>query len=174
VPHGWPTTEEGWRDLGRQLATVHTGVTSAADPDGHLDDPDRWHRCEEVLDDSAIEDGDLRHELARELQQLEPVLADGWPKRFVHDDVQGPNLLFDVGTDEVWLIDWGDAGWADAALDFRRIDPAATPLVLEGYRQVAVTDDGFEARVRWDQLGAAARRVAEPEYGERLRRMLRS
>ena len=172
VPHGWPTTDDGWRDLGRQLAIVHTGVASVPDPDGHLDDPDRWHRCEEVLDDTAVGDVELRTRLGRELQRIEPILADGWPKRFVHDDIQGPNLLFDAGTDEVWLIDWGDAGWADGALDFRRIPPEATPLVLDGYRQVTPVDDGFSQRVRWDQLGYVARRVQEPKYSALMRRML--
>jgi aminoglycoside phosphotransferase (APT) family kinase protein len=172
VPHGWPSTEAGWRDLGRQLATVHTGVTAVADPHGRLDDPDRWHRCDEVLEDVAISDEDLRLALRPVLQRLEAELAKGWPRRFIHDDIQGPNLLFDGQADEVWLIDWGDAGWGDATLDLRRVPPDVTPLVLDGYRERATTDDGFEARVRWDQITYTVRRLREPKYVERLKAML--
>jgi aminoglycoside phosphotransferase (APT) family kinase protein len=172
VPHGWPTSAEGWRDLGRQLATLHTGVSPFDDRRRRLDDPDRWHRVEEVLDDVPALDDQLRRVLEAELARLEPALAGGWRKRFVHDDVQGPNVLFDERSDEVWLIDWGDAGWGDATLDLRRVDPSTTPLVLEGYRQVAATDDGFEDRLRWDQLSSTARRLAEPAFRDRLKQML--
>jgi aminoglycoside phosphotransferase (APT) family kinase protein len=173
VPDGWPTSPEGWRDLGRQLATVHANGRAADDPHGRLDTPGRWTRVEEVLADGPPLDDELRAAFETELRRLEPAVAgDRWTPCFVHDDIQGPNLLFDARTDEVWLIDWGDAGWADAALDYRRVPPEVTPLVLEGYRQVRATDDGFDDRVRWDQLAATARRVQEPEHRRRLERML--
>jgi aminoglycoside phosphotransferase (APT) family kinase protein len=171
VPHGWPTSAEGWRDLGRQLATVHTGVTSCNDPHGRLDEPGRWP-ADDVLANLSDLDVDLRRAMEAALQRLTPAIDGPWAPRFLHDDIYGPNLLFDPRTDEVWLIDWGDAGWGDATLDFRAIDPEATPLVLEGYRQITATDDGFEARVRWDQLATMARRLREPAFRARLEAML--
>jgi aminoglycoside phosphotransferase (APT) family kinase protein len=173
VPHGWPRTDGGWRDLGRQLATVHTGVDVCDDPHGRLDSPGRWTTVDEVLADVGAPLERAVHEaLARELRRLEPALEAGGTPRFLHDDIYGPNLLADDRTDEVWLIDWGDAGWGDAALDFRLVPPDHTPMVLEGYREVANIDDGFEDRVRWDQLAATVRRVAEPAFVVRLQKML--
>jgi hypothetical protein len=169
VPHGWPCTDDGWRDLGRQLAIVHEGVGGCDDPHGRLDEPARWP-ADDVLANLTV--GDLRHALEAELARLAPAVAGPWAPRFIHDDVYGPNLLFDERADEVWLIDWGDAGYGDAALDFRQVDPDATPLVLEGYRQVATTDAGFEDRVRWDQLASIARRVQEPPFRACLENLL--
>jgi aminoglycoside phosphotransferase (APT) family kinase protein len=171
VPHGWPRTDQGWRDLGRQLAIVHTGVGSCDDPHGRLDEPGRWP-ADDVLANVSDLDIELRRAMEAELQRLAPAVEGPWAQRFIHDDIYGPNLLFDARTDHVWLIDWGDAGFGDAALDFRAIDPEATPLVLEGYRQITTTDHGFEARVRWDQLSSTARRVREPDFRRRLEAML--
>jgi thiamine kinase-like enzyme len=125
-----------------------------------------------VLANVSDLDIELRRAMEAELQRLAPAVEGPWAQRFIHDDIYGPNLLFDARTDHVWLIDWGDAGFGDAALDFRAIDPEATPLVLEGYRQITTTDHGFEARVRWDQLSSTARRVREPDFRRRLEAML--
>lgn len=175
APHGWPTGAEGWRDLGRQLATLHSGVASCPDPLGRLDGPGRWCHADQVLDAlPRLDDVDVRRRLAAALRALEPAVqdfeADGAP-RLVHDDIKDSNLL-QGDDDAAVLIDWGDAGWGDAALDLRNIPPERTADVLAGYREVAPIDDGFERRARWDQLGAAARRFAEPDERTRLERLL--
>ena len=161
APHGWPGTSEGWRDLGRQLATVHHGVTACPDPDGRLDSPGRWCSADQMMEAlEGLVDDDLRRGLEVAFRALEPAVrdfeADG-PRRFLHDDIKDSNLL--RGTDdEVHVIDWGDAGWGDAAIDFRNLPPDRTAEVLRGYRDLVATDDTFEERLRWDQLGAYARR----------------
>ena len=118
-------------------------------------------------------DDDIRRRLHAALRILEPAVQDferDGPLRFVHDDIKDSNLLPCDG--EVALIDWGDAGWGDAAIDFRNLPPERTVDVLHGYREVTRTDDTFELRARWDQLGALARRVAEPDERRRLLRLL--
>ena len=175
APHGWPMGAEGWRDLGRQLATLHTGVASCPDPLGRLDAPGRWCHADQVLGAlPRLDDVDVRRRLAAALRALEPAVQDfeanGAP-RLVHDDIKDSNLL-QGDDDAVVLIDWGDAGWGDAALDLRNIPPERTADVLAGYRAVAPVDDAFEKRARWDQLGAAARRSAEPHQRIRLERLL--
>ena len=161
APHGWPGTAAGWRELGRQLAALHEGVTECADPFGRLDDPGRWTSADQMMEGLAgLGDADLRQGLHTAFRQLEPAVrdfAEHGTLRFLHDDIKDSNLLRADG-DVVHLIDWGDAGWGDAAIDFRNLPPDRTAEVLRGYREVVTTDDTFEDRVRWDQLGAYARR----------------
>ena len=177
APDGWPSTGDGWRDLGRDLATLHLGVTECADPLGRLDEPGRWCHADRVIDAlTVIDDDDLRRALHKALRALEPAVQDfeeGGPPRFVHDDVKDSNLLQREGA-YVAIIDWGDAGWADGAIDFRNLPPERTAEVLAGYFDVAPPDDTFELRARWDQLGALGRRWAEPEQQARLRQMIES
>ena len=175
APDGWPATAEGWRDLGRDLATLHSGVTACPDPLGRLDEPGRWCHAEQMMDGFRdIDDADVRRDLEAELRRLEPAVQDwaanGSPS-FLHDDVKDSNLLQRDGA-YVAIIDWGDAGWGDAAIDFRNLPPERTADVLAGYRQVVDTDDTFELRFRWDQLGALGRRFAEHESRARLEAML--
>ena len=157
---GWPATTEGWRELGRQLTTLHTGVTSCPDPLERLDRPGRWCSADQVVDAlQTLDDDDVRAALRAAFRALEPAVRDfeaEGPLRFLHDDIKDSNLL--TAGDEVAIIDWGDAGWGDAAIDFRNLPPGRTADVLAGYREVVATDDTFEQRVRWDQLGAIARR----------------
>ena len=175
APDGWPTDTEGWRELGRQLATLHHGVTSCADPEGRLDAPGRWCDADQVVAALPALDVDVRRELLAALRELEPAVQEfdaHGVRRFLHDDIKDSNLL--RAGDGPAPIDWGDAGWGDATIDFRNLPPERNADVLQGYRQVASTDDTFELRARWDQLGALARRVAEPDQWARLRRMLES
>jgi aminoglycoside phosphotransferase (APT) family kinase protein len=143
---GEPTSDEGWRALGRDLAVVH-GIAEVADPLGRLDTPGRSTSVEELLA-AGLEIDPMT---LTELRALELAVRDPPPPCFLHDDVKGSNLLVAGNGGYGGIIDWGDAGWGDATIDLRRIPPAATPLVVEGYRDVRPTDDGFEDRLRWDQ-----------------------
>ena len=175
APDGWPTTTAGWRELGRDLATLHHGVTSCPDPHDRLDKPGRWCHAEQVVGAlTALDDAEARRALEAALRALEPAVQDfeaNGTLRFLHDDIKDSNLLHRDGG-YVALLDWGDAGWGDAAIDFRNLPPERTAEVLAGYREVAPPDDTFEPRARWDQLGALARRFAEPDHRRRLRELL--
>ena len=83
-------------------------------------------------------------------------------------------VLDDLGSREAVLVA-GVGAFATAAL-FVATHPSRTTalVVLEGYRQVTRTDDGFGDRVRWDQLASTARRVREPTFRARLQQMLSS
>lgn len=171
---GWPTSAEGWRDLGRQLATLHDGVSACPDPLDRLDRPGRWCSADQVVDALRDLEDDVRRDLHAAFVALEPAVQDfdrDGPLRFLHDDIKDSNLLRCAG-DATAVIDWGDAGWGDAAIDFRNVPPARNADVLAGYRDVVPPDDTFEQRVRWDQLGAVARRFAEPELRATLRSLL--
>ena len=176
APDGWPTTSEGWRELGRQLATLHTGVTSCPDPLGRLDSPGRWCHADQVVAAlTKLDDVQVRRSLEAALRKLEPAVQDfeaSGPLRLLHDDIKDSNLLQLDGGRSVVVIDWGDAGWGDPAIDFRNLPPERNADVLAGYRDVVDTDDTFELRTRWDQLGAVARRFAEPDQKVRLLRLL--
>ena len=173
APDGEPTTADGWRDLGRDLARLHEGVVSCPDPLGRLDTPGRWCDAEEVVSSFPDLDGGDRARLGTVLRALEPAVQH-WEahgtRRFIHNDVKDSNLLVRDGG-YVAIIDWGDAGWGDPTIDFRTLGPEATAAVLEGYREVRTPDDEdtFAARLRWDQIGAAARRLDEPEHRRRFR-----
>lgn len=179
APHGEPTTDEGWRDLGRDLARLHGGVDPAACPDplGRLDAPGRWCSADDVLAALPGLDEDDVARLGKVLRQLEPAVQAweaGGVRRFVHDDVKGTNLLVGSAGGYEALIDWGDAGWSDPTIDLRTLPPERVPSLLEGYREVHPLDDEatFLDRVRWDQLGAAARRLDEPEQRRRFQALL--
>ena len=133
APHGWPGTSAGWRDLGRQLATLHHGVAACPDPQGRLDEPGRWCSADQMMEGLRGLDADVRRELEASFVRLEPAVQDfeaNGTVRFLHDDVKDTNLLLD-GDDRVVLIDWGDAGWGDAAIDFRTVAPDRTAQVLD-------------------------------------------
>ena len=176
---GEPTTDEGWRALGRDLALLHAGVGPADCPDplGRLDAPGRWCSADEVLAALPGLGEGARTRLGEVLRQLEPAVQ-AWEasgvRRFVHNDLKATNLLVDSDGGYAALLDWGDAGWSDPTIDLRTLPPERMPTLLEGYREVHGLDDEatFLDRLRWDQLGAAARRLAEPEHRRRFRALL--
>lgn len=74
------------------------------------------------------------------------------------------------------IIDWGDAGWGDPALEFGQAPMAAIPYLLEGYRDVApeLLGDAPEARIVWDQIVSLLDDwVARPERRSDLARLRR-
>ena len=89
----------------------------------------------------------------------QPVAVPAQQQVSEFDEQQSTTNLLQLARDGVALIDWGDSGWGDAAIDFRNLPPERTDDVLAGYREVVATDDTFEERIEWDQLGAHARRL---------------
>jgi hygromycin-B 7''-O-kinase len=163
-----PARDEAvYRDLGRQLATLHRGVESLDDPRGWLDHDDRPLDALQLVDDLVATHllgddtaGWVRSVLERMLPAAEASLAI---RRFVHNDVQ-PNNVMVTPDEEAVLIDWGDAAWSDPTRDLNDLVPRSIPFVLAGYREVMPMDDEdtVGARVLYDHLVAALYHLGRP------------
>ena len=157
---------EVWRELGRDLALLHTGVREegeiAALRSEPLPDPRPW--TEELARDgqiSAVEAGWL----AGWLDRLAPAVLASVPERFLHGDVQSTNVMVGPETrDYLAVLDWGDAKWGDAAWDFAGVPLRAVPFLLEGHRAVAPVDgdETAEARILWRHLQLALYLLRRP------------
>jgi aminoglycoside phosphotransferase (APT) family kinase protein len=148
-----------WRDVGRQLARLHT--------------------IELRDDQSAILRRDDKRDARPHLHALPPERAEWFarwldrlervppaPPRMLHYDVHERNVFRTV--DGATLIDWGDSGWGDPAKDFGSIPIAYVPEVLAGYEEQASLDNGAEARILRAVLGQSVRMRAQKGWLEPL------
>jgi len=77
------------------------------------------------------------------------------PIRVLHGDSQATNVM--VIPDPLrymMVIDWGSAGWGDAAEDFACVPLRAVPFMLQGHPDLTAFDDdnSAEARILWRHL----------------------
>lgn len=155
LPPGAVDEPRIWREVGRDLARVHT-VTGIADDEAiaGFDFPDP-----RTLVDRRVEDGWISGIDARWLAEwLDRLAATGAAAAapdtcVVHGDVQRSNVLVaDRGYQA--LIDWGCARVDDPAADFLSMPLAEVPHVVAGHRDVAPLpgDDSAEARILWRRL----------------------
>lgn len=174
-------TPEIWRELGRDLGRLHVHV-SRVGPVAAIKDrrfPDPREQAEAVAQAGYVTGLEARW-LLRWLERIAPACTTPPPKRFLHGDLQGTNIMVQPGSLRyLALIDWGSSGWGDPAADFTGIPLAAAPFLLAGHREVAPLDgdETAEARILWYQLGLALRwvqRQPEPErsWAERPLAML--
>jgi aminoglycoside phosphotransferase (APT) family kinase protein len=168
---------ELWRAVGRELAKLHLGVRAVEDPRGWLDEP--AHGTPRALLPTLVALGRLDAALAQRidswLARLEPALTAAPTPRFVHDDLHDKNLMATPGGALLALIDWGDAGWGDPALDFASMPLAAVPFAREAYETVApgLLGDELEARMLWTRAdGALGRLEMDPRRTGKLRELL--
>jgi aminoglycoside phosphotransferase (APT) family kinase protein len=79
---------------------------------------------------------------------------EGVTTRFIHWDVHAMNVMCTPGGELRAIIDWGDAGWGDPAMDFGEIPLDEVSSVQEAYEKEAPGAlGGFpEARIVWDRL----------------------
>lgn len=145
-----------WIDLGRQLALLHTRVEACPDPLGWLDQPDRESDLSERAEALASKlDLTTARQLASWIEKLEPFIAESVTPRFLHNDIHEMNLMCHSGGELLAVIDWGDAGWGDPALEFAQMPLPAIPFALDAYNTHApgYLGEAVEARILWDQLG---------------------
>ena len=74
------------------------------------------------------------------------------------------------------LIDWGDAGWGDPALEMANLPFEAIPYVLEGYSTVSseLMGEGPRARMLWERIDCALRNLEDdPADADDLHAVLR-
>lgn len=147
-----------WRELGRDLALLHTGVR-ADGPAGQLLRPGGSPADPRALAEERAADGWFTGLEARWLiawlDRLAPAALAPVPPRFLHQDVQATNVMVGARAREYRaILDWGCAGWGDPAWDFFGMPLRAAPFMLEGHRAVAPLDgdEGAEARIVWRHL----------------------
>lgn len=172
-----------WRELGRDLALVHTGVSP---DDGPLDGLARFEQSPEIDPRRWVEEAasagcfaSARAEwLIGLLDRLAPAALAPLPACFCHGDANASNVMAERG-EYAALLDWGGSGWMDPAWDLSGIPLRAVPHVLQGHREVAPLEDDTtaEARVLWSHLQLALFGLRHtpcgPEHEGRVARLLR-
>lgn len=151
------TRAGAWREVGRQIAHLHSHVTSCPDPDGYLDTPQRELSLDPVLQRFAVcghAPGTVVREIERLLSDLRPFVWRGGRGSacFLHNDLHEWNIMCSPQGALLAVIDWGDAGWGDPALDFAAIPLDFVPAALEGYADTSRLGEDLEARIVWDHL----------------------
>ena len=154
------------RELGRELAKLHAlpppndSVLLRAPP------PDPIRVATAARAAGAIDEATSRDvaSLASDLRA-----RGGDPPRLVlaHRDLHAWNVMVTPQPQLAAILDWGDAGVADPAIDFAVIARSAVTPMLEGYKEAGGgVDRGFRARARWYGLTVALweirRRVSRP------------
>ena len=146
-----------WIALGRDVARLHCEVTSVEDPLHRLDRPSRidlQNELEELVSAGVLIRSHARW-FSKWLERLAPAALAPVNSRFLHNDLQDTNIMVHADShDYLAMIDWGDAGWGDPALELQWMDLRAIPFVMKGYREIQRFDgeDTIEARVLWDQI----------------------
>jgi aminoglycoside phosphotransferase (APT) family kinase protein len=159
-------TPDAYRALGRDLAKLHAGVTEA-DVERRQEcdlNPGHWPSPERLAMEGYFTVVEARW-FAAWFDRLASLAAVPIRPRFLHGDVQATNVLVRPGSLEYTaILDWGNAGWGDPALDWVGLPTRAVPLVLEGYRDVLPTDDDLtiEARILFYHLWFALETLARP------------
>ncbi|WP_160329938.1 phosphotransferase family protein [Deinococcus grandis] len=168
--HGDPRLSRAWREAGRALAALHAGVEGAPDPHGHLKSitpPDPARTRARVLTGERLgtAEADWATGLTARLLSENPPPAR---LAFLHDDLHAGNLMVTDDGAVSALIDWGDAGWGDPALDLSYAGPLAVPDLLAGYHEATGTaDDALTLRVLAYTLDNATRYLTrQPEAHE--------
>lgn len=146
-----------WRELGRDLARLHTVIPTEGPQSPLLlagSRPDPRDMARERVSDGWFTGLEARWLMAW-LDRLADAASVEVPARLVHLDVQATNIM--VGPDDLQyraLLDWGCAGRGDAAFDFFNFPLRAVPYVLEGHRAILPLDDDeqAEARILWRHL----------------------
>ncbi|MEU7749224.1 aminoglycoside phosphotransferase family protein [Nonomuraea sp. NPDC049158] len=161
-------TERVFQQVGRELGKLHrlspaSAPALAAVPaeDGT---PDPWALTNRLLKEGWI-DAETARWLTGWFDRLSPHLPANPPKVMVHGDIAPQNLLVSPTTAQLnGIVDWGDAEWADPAVDFAKIPLTGVPAMLDGYRRETgqETTTTWEARVLWFHLTWALGRLPDP------------
>jgi aminoglycoside phosphotransferase (APT) family kinase protein len=149
-----------WCEVGRELGRLHLRVRECPDPRGWLDRPGRDRQLDERagrLEAAGRLSTDDVATVGRWTERLRPALDEPVEDRFLHDDGHAMNVMCSRDGALLALLDWGDAGWGDPALDLARVPLAALPAVLEGHGEVApgILGNAAPARLLWDRIESA-------------------
>ena len=158
--------ETAWREVGRELDRLHTMVLDCPDPHGWLDDPTagRGYTAESLLCRLACV-GEEGNGLAGPVRRLLNAGGVSPGRIFVHGDTNGGNVLCHREGGLMALIDWGDAGWADPAVDFYMVPPEGLEAALRGYGETApvLLTEPFLLQVLADKIWEGLQEGVEPK-----------
>ncbi|HVS64268.1 MAG TPA: aminoglycoside phosphotransferase family protein [Thermoanaerobaculia bacterium] len=146
-----------WRGVGSELAKLHLRVRECADPHGFLEQPARAQDLGGILKrllDAGRVDRDRAGRIELMAEELLSRVTEVIETRFIHDDVHAMNVMCSSTGELLAIIDWGDAGWGDPALDFAAMPSDALPSALQGYEAEAPGLLGRDprARIAWNRL----------------------
>lgn len=152
-------TTGAWNELGRDLALLHRGVAQCA-PATELiihDQKSDPRPVPEIIARAGYFTSVEADWLTAWLDRLAPYATEALPQRFLHGDTQATNVMVEPQSLTYRaVIDWGNCRWGDIAIDFSGIALRSVPALLEGYREVAGSDDNtMEARILWEHLKIA-------------------
>jgi aminoglycoside phosphotransferase (APT) family kinase protein len=146
-----------WRAVGRELAKLHARVRACADPNGYLDQPARNQDVSAQLNRLVAAqqiEVDAAQRIERFAQELQSRSATEVEPCFIHDDIYAMNVMCSSAGELLAILDWGDAGWGDPAIDFASMPLEAVGPALEGYEAEIShpLSASFAARVAWYRL----------------------
>ncbi len=143
-----------WRDLGRDLARLHTGVDRDG-PGATLGErdvlPDPRQLAEGLASGGWITRSEARW-FVRWLDRIAPAATAPVEASFSHGDLQSTNVMVNSRSlHYAALLDWGSATWGDPAWDFGGVPLRAVPYLLEAHRSISPLPDDTtaEARILW-------------------------
>ena len=147
-----------WCEVGQEIAKLHSRVRVCPDPLGYLDSPgyelNLGPTVARLFDVGAASRAFAR-EISRFLDELAPHVSTADHERcFVHNDLHDMNVMCTRAGALLALIDWGDAGWGDPALDFVAVPLDMMSAAFEGYGVTNRVRLGAfpEARIVWSKL----------------------
>ena len=102
--------EEVWREVGREIGRLHSGVSVCPDPHGYLDTPSREFNLDSVLQrlvDAGHTSDATACEIALLIRDLSPYISRTNSDCFVHNDLHGMNIMCSRTGDLRAILDWG-------------------------------------------------------------------
>ncbi len=125
-----------WKEIGFELGKLHISIKACNDPKGWLDNPDRDYTKGMMIQGLLNSDSKSLYLL----NLIENKCTDktfSYKKCFVHGDTNEFNFLCTKSDQLLSVIDWGDSGWGDPAIDFYMIPMDVLDNVLDGYNEIA-------------------------------------
>lgn len=130
-----------YRDIAYEIGIWHRGVKFLHDPNKRLDIPvldDPEEALRRNADRMQPEEVAWVENLIRRLEPAQPNETG-----FVHWDLHSFNIM--ISEDRLSaILDWGDAGWGEPAINFRNFPAAYLPQALDSFQN---TDPSLVGRV---------------------------
>nr|WP_238362622.1 phosphotransferase [Actinopolymorpha pittospori] len=169
---------DAYREVGVSLARLHRlsrhGIGSLSGV-GVMPDEDPRPAVVALAEAGYVDVGAARW-LVGWFERLAVWRPEDAPQVIVHGDASPTNIVVEgAGPRRAALVDWGDAAWADPAVDFAKLPLRALPFALDGYltdvapRSRPEVEHSWAARALWYHLSWALHRIPhEPRTDERV------